>query len=137
MRRDWVNVSGRSFGLRGMGAAEADVHGDGLLRQLRTGVPAHLPGAPAGGHVWQRAAQEPEGQVAAQCDAIVEDFDAPKDNCCGEVDYELDLACLVGGDKCAAPTAEEMLRLFKTKLRIQDSLDCVTDRGYAFFARMA
>jgi hypothetical protein len=73
-------------------------------------------------------------QVAqASCDTIVEDYDADK-NCCGEVDYELDLACLVGGDKCAAPTAEEMLRLFKTKLRIQDSLDCVTDRGYAFFA---
>ncbi|MBK7475620.1 MAG: hypothetical protein IPI11_06250 [Haliscomenobacter sp.] len=75
-----------------------------------------------------------KAQVAGKCDAIVEDFDAPKDNCCGEVDYELDLACLVGGDKCAAPSAEEMLRLFKTKLRIQDSLDCVTDRGYAFFA---
>ncbi|MBK8043734.1 MAG: hypothetical protein IPK21_14370 [Haliscomenobacter sp.] len=78
-----------------------------------------------------------KAQVAGKCDAIVEDFDAPKDNCCGEVDYELDLACLVGGDKCAAPTAEEMLRLFKTKLRIQDSLDCVTDRGYAFFAEGA
>ncbi|MBK8043178.1 MAG: hypothetical protein IPK21_11285 [Haliscomenobacter sp.] len=76
-------------------------------------------------------------QVAqASCDTIVEDYDADK-NCCGEVDYELDLACLVGGDKCAAPTAEEMLRLFKTKLRIQDSLDCVTDRGYAFFAEGA
>ncbi|MBK8042933.1 MAG: FG-GAP repeat protein [Haliscomenobacter sp.] len=78
-----------------------------------------------------------KAQVAGKCDAIVEDYDAPKDNCCGEVDYELDLACLVGGDKCAAPTAEEMLRLFKTKLRIQDSLDCVTDRGYAFFAEGA
>ncbi|MBK8042926.1 MAG: hypothetical protein IPK21_09825 [Haliscomenobacter sp.] len=73
-------------------------------------------------------------QVAqASCDAIVEDYDAPKDNCCGEVDYELDLACLVGGDKCAAPTAEEMLRLFKTRLRVEDSLDCTTGKGYTFF----
>ncbi|MBK6950453.1 MAG: hypothetical protein IPH16_22400 [Haliscomenobacter sp.] len=46
-----------------------------------------------------------------------------------------DLACLVGGDKCAAPSAEEMLWLFKTKLRIQDLLDCVTDRGYAFLPK--
>ncbi|MBK7223405.1 MAG: hypothetical protein IPH94_19525, partial [Saprospiraceae bacterium] len=43
-----------------------------------------------------------------------------------------DLACLVGGDKCVAPTAEEMLRLFKTKLRVNNPLDCYTTADYKY-----
>ena len=76
--------------------------------------------------------QSLKDQVAsASCDAIVEDYD-PNKNCCGEVDYEIDLACLMGGDKCAAPSSEEMLRMFKTKLKVNNPLDCYTTADYKY-----
>ncbi|MBK8042107.1 MAG: hypothetical protein IPK21_05245 [Haliscomenobacter sp.] len=38
----------------------------------------------------------------------------------------------MGGDKCAAPSSEEMLRMFKTKLKVNNPLDCYTTADYKY-----
>ncbi len=54
-------------------------------------------------------------------------------DCCGEIDYILDLACLVDGDKCTAPSAAAMVDHFKKLLVIDNPFDCNDEYSYTLF----